>query len=410
MHEHWCKTLADPSFASRKFTQVGSSWINFCVVQAMMLCTKATLYQHLTSTSVRLQLLIHPWKMNLQPYTAIAPSLILSLVSHRRMDTGGPLLASVQALFHATQAISFKSNWSKGHFRLGEAQFALHDYPSAEKAYAKALEVSPEDATIKKQLTLTHEAISGFYFRQLLAGRDFCINPTNVIERQIFSSAQQMQNFVYLVGDAKTREAVVVDAAWDVKGIRAVLAADNMNLVGAVVSHYHFDHTGGTPPPPFDQLGIKVPGIRELAMEDKVPVYINKHDAQMVKKQNGVSLERMTLLEDSSVISIGSVKLHFIHTPGHTPGSQCIHIQGTEDILMSGDTLFIGSCGRLDLPDCDAQAMYTSLQKKLASLPSNTRVYPGHDYGGPFTTIAQERKQGLLKPMAEKEWLHRYRV
>ncbi|KAH8948623.1 hypothetical protein BDL97_11G104000 [Sphagnum fallax] len=360
MHEHWCKTLSDPSFASGKFTQVGSSWINFCVVQ----------------------LLIHPWKMNLQPYTAIAPSLILSLVSHRRMDTGGLLLASVQALFHATQAISFKSNWSK----------------------------SPEDATIKKRLTLTHEAISGFYFRQLLAGRDFCINPTNVIERQIFSSAQQMQNFVYLVGDAKTREAVVVDAAWDVKGIRAVLAADNMNLVGAVVSHYHFDHTGGTPPPPFDQLGIKVPGIRELAMEDKVPVYINKHDAQMVKKQNGVSLERMTLLEDSSVISIGSVKLHFIHTPGHTPGSQCIHIQGTEDILMSGDTLFIGSCGRLDLPDCDAQAMYTSLQKKLASLPSNTRVYPGHDYGGPFTTIAQERKQGLLKPMAEKEWLHRYQV
>ncbi|KAH9548810.1 hypothetical protein CY35_11G106300 [Sphagnum magellanicum] len=315
-----------------------------------------------------------------------------------------------EALFHATQAISFKSNWSKGHFRLGEAQFALHDYPSAEKAYAKALEVSPEDATIKKRLTLTHEAISGFYFRQLLAGRDFCINPTNVIERQIFSSAQQMQNFVYLVGDAKTREAVVVDAAWDVKGIRAVLAADNMNLVGAVVTHYHFDHTGGTPPPPFDQLGIKVPGIRELAMEDKVLVYINKHDAQMVKKQNGVSLDCMTLLEDSSVISIGSVKLHFIHTPGHTPGSQCIHIEGTEDILMSGDTLFIGSCGRLDLPDCDAQAMYTSLQKKLASLPSNTRVYPGHDYGGPFTTIAHERKQGLLKPMAEKEWLHRYRV
>jgi hypothetical protein len=107
----------------------------------MMLYTKATLYQHLTSTSVRLQLLIYPWKMNLQPYTAIAPSLILSLVSHRRMDTGGLLLASVQAVFHATQAISFKSNWSKGHFRLGEAQFALHDYPSAENAYAKALEV-----------------------------------------------------------------------------------------------------------------------------------------------------------------------------------------------------------------------------------------------------------------------------
>jgi hypothetical protein len=90
---------------------------------------------------------------------------------------------------------------------------------------------SPEDATIKKRLTLSCEAVSGFYFRQLLAGRDFCINPMNIIEKQIFSSAQQMKNFVYLVGDAKTREAVVVDAAWDVKGIRAALAADNMNLV-----------------------------------------------------------------------------------------------------------------------------------------------------------------------------------
>jgi glyoxylase-like metal-dependent hydrolase (beta-lactamase superfamily II) len=116
-----------------------------------------------------------------------------------------------------------------------------------------------------------------------------------------------------------------------------------------------------------------------------------------------------------------------------------------EDILMSGDTLFIGryspsspydvlkwnfsfrlwmgvpsytnyphlgcfSCGRLDLPDCDAKAMYTSLQKKLASLPSNTRVYPGHDYGGPFTTISHEKKQGFLKPVAEKEWLRMHRL
>ncbi|KAH8964950.1 hypothetical protein BDL97_04G092400 [Sphagnum fallax] len=376
----------------------------------MMLSARATLQQPLTSTSVLLRPLIRPWEMNLQPYTAIAPLLISSSTSHKRIFTGGPLLASMQALFHATQAISLKSDWSKGHFRLGEAQFALRDYPSAEKAYAKASELSPEDATIKKRLTLSREAMSGFYFRQLLAGRDFCINPTNIIEKQIFSSAQQMKNFVYLVGDAKTREAVVVDAAWDVKGIRAALAADNMNLVGAVVTHYHFDHTGGTPPPPFDQLGIKVPGIRELAIEDKVPVYINKHDAETVKHQNGVPTECMTLLEDSAVVSIGSVKLQFIHTPGHTPGSQCIHIQGNEDILMSGDTLFIGSCGRLDLPDCDAKAMYTSLQKKLASLPSNTRVYPGHDYGGPFTTISHEKKQGFLKPIAEKEWLRMHRL
>jgi glyoxylase-like metal-dependent hydrolase (beta-lactamase superfamily II) len=311
-----------------------------------------------------------------------------------------------QALRHAESAVAANPAWSKGHFWLGEALFAAQDYTAAEKAYARASELAAEDATLKKKVTLAREAMAGFYFRQLLAGRDFAVNAGNIIERQIFSSAKQMQNYVYLIGDARTREAVVVDAAWDVKGIRSFAAAENMRLVGAVVTHYHFDHTGGTPPPPFDQLGIKVPGVRELAVEDKLPVYVNLNDATTVMKSNGVPSESLTLLEDAAEVSVGGVKLKFIHTPGHTPGSQCIHIERPEqDILISGDTLFIGSCGRLDLPDCNAKLMYNSLQKKLAALPATTRVYPGHDYGGPYTTISREREQGFLKPMNEGEWM-----
>ncbi|KAG0631909.1 hypothetical protein M758_1G289200 [Ceratodon purpureus] len=311
-----------------------------------------------------------------------------------------------QARAHAESAVAANPTWSKGHFRLGEALFATSDYAGAEKAYSRASELAVEDVTLKKKVALAREAMAGFYFRQLLAGRDFAVSAGNMIERQIFSSAKQMQNYVYLVGDARTREAVVVDAAWDVKGIRSFAAAENMKLVGAVVTHYHFDHTGGTPPPPFDQLGIKVPGVRELAVEDKLPVYVNKDDAKTVMKSNGVPSESLTLLEDGGEVSIGSVKLKFIHTPGHTPGSQCIHIERPEqDILISGDTLFIGSCGRLDLPDCNAKLMYNSLQKKLSALPATTRVYPGHDYGGPYTTISREREQGFLKPMNEGEWM-----
>lgn len=311
-----------------------------------------------------------------------------------------------EAVSQAENAVAAKPDWSKSHFRLGEALFMSGNYEGAEKAYARASELAVEDQTLKKKVALAREALSGFYFRQLLAGRDFAVNAGNIIERQIFSSAKQMQNYVYLIGDARTREAVVVDAAWDVKGIRSFAAGENMRLVGAVVTHYHFDHTGGTPPPPFDQLGIKVPGVRELAVEDKLPVYVNRNDATTVMNSNGVPSENLTPLDDCAEVSIGSVKLKFIHTPGHTPGSQCVLIERPErGILISGDTLFIGSCGRLDLPDCNAKAMYTSLQEKIAALPTTTRVYPGHDYGGPYTTIAREKEQGFLKPMEEGKWL-----
>ncbi|KAJ7567895.1 hypothetical protein O6H91_01G011200 [Diphasiastrum complanatum] len=318
---------------------------------------------------------------------------------------------SQEALVEADLVVALKTNWSKGYFRRGEAYFALKDYYNAERAYAKASELSPDDTSIKKKLTLTQEAMTGFYFRQLLPGRDFCKNASDFIEQQIFSSAVQMQNYIYLVGDAKTREAVVVDAAWDVKGIKAYAAGENINLVGAVVTHYHFDHTGGVPPPPFDAFGIKVPGIRELAVEDKLPVYVNKNDAKTLLTANEVPSDAIVELEDSAVITVGTIKLQFIHTPGHTPGSQCMYIQRSpQDMLLSGDTLFIGSCGRLDLPDCDTKAMYTSLQKKLAVLPDSTRVYPGHNYGGPYTSIGDEKKTGFLRPISEKEWLKRNRL
>lgn len=316
-----------------------------------------------------------------------------------------------EALEEAKNCISAMPEWNKGWFRKGEAEFGLRQYVAAEESYKRSLDIKPDDFTVKKRMMSALEAQQGFFFRQLFPGREFCVGKgSNVIESQVFRSALAMRNFVYLVGDASSREVVVVDPAWDVEGIKRFAEEEGVKIVGVVVTHYHFDHTGGIPPPPFDSLGIRVPGTKEISESLKVKVYVNKNDAGTLKTKNSVSASSIVELEDGSNLKVGNVALKFLHTPGHTPGSMCIYIeripgQEEEGIVISGDTLFIGSCGRLDLPDCDAKAMYQSLKTKLASLPDSTRVYPGHDYGGTHTSIGKEKSAGFLKLASERDWI-----
>ncbi|GAQ88755.1 hypothetical protein KFL_004560160 [Klebsormidium nitens] len=318
---------------------------------------------------------------------------------------------ATQAAEEAGRAVTCRPEWNKGHFRLGEALFALEDFDGAEKAFARAHELAPDDAHVRGRLQACKEANSGYFFRQLFAGRDFAVGTggmLNFVQNQVFSAAQQMRNFSYLVGDTQTRECVVVDPAWDVKAILARVEAEHMKLVGAIATHYHFDHTGGLPPPPFDSLGIRLAGVKEVAEQAKVPVYVHRDDAATIREKNRVPASSIHEVQDEETLRVGRVELKFLHTPGHTPGSMCVRIKRTPDdatgALLSGDTLFIGSCGRLDLPDCDQMAMYSSLQRKLATLPDDTRVYPGHDYGGKFTTIGSEKARGLLRPLSEGQW------
>ena len=180
-----------------------------------------------------------------------------------------------------------------------------------------------------------------------------------------------MENFVYLIGDKNTREVFVVDPAWQVDTILKAIKTDDLKLRGALVSHYHFDHTNG---------------VEELLQSVDCPVYVNKKDAPYL----GFSHDNIKKADDGQKVSVGDVEITLIHTPGHTPGSQCFHVQNR---LVSGDTLFIGACGRCDLPGGDAKEMYRSLTQRLMKFDDSTILCPGHNYAErPTSTMGEQKK------------------
>ncbi len=226
------------------------------------------------------------------------------------------------------------------------------------------------------------------YFVQLLAGEE--VATTDPV-------AGQMRNFMYLVGDPGSRRALVVDPAWDVGGLIDRAAEDDYEVVGALVTHYHPDHVGG------DLFGVSVDGIAELLERRAVPIWVHRDEAEGLKVVTGVSDSDLRKVSSGDTLDLGETTIRFLHTPGHTPGSQCFLIG---DRLVAGDTLFVQGCGRVDLPGGDPEAMYRSLTDKLAKLPADTVLYPGHDYGPSRTsTIADELEQNYyLKIRSLDDW------
>jgi len=215
----------------------------------------------------------------------------------------------------------------------------------------------------------------GVYIKQLLAGRDFAIDD---------HFATQMANFVYLIGDDQKRVCMVVDPAWDVPGIIDTVERDGMKLVGVLVTHYHPDHVGG------NIFGHNIAGLADLNKLRPVKVHVNAAESDGVKQVTGLSESDLEKHQGGDEVLIGNVKVRLVHTPGHTPGSQCFL---AEESLVSGDTLFIGGCGRVDLPGGDPEAMYHSLTKVLSKLPEGTKLFPGHNYASkPVSTIGDEKK------------------
>lgn len=179
-----------------------------------------------------------------------------------------------------------------------------------------------------------------------------------------------MKNFTYLVGSARTREVALVDPAWAVDALLDHVGERGLEPVAALVTHYHPDHVGG------EMMGHDIEGLARLLERDPVKVYVHRSEAPGLRKITGISDTDMVKVDSGDRLRIGEVEVEFLHTPGHTPGSQCFRVKNT---LVSGDTLFIRGCGRVDLPGSNPDDMYASL-RKLAALPDDTLLLPGHNY------------------------------
>jgi glyoxylase-like metal-dependent hydrolase (beta-lactamase superfamily II) len=227
------------------------------------------------------------------------------------------------------------------------------------------------------------------YFRQLLSGREFARGD---------QMARQMVNFVYAVGDTETGEALLVDPAYAVDDLLEALVADGMRCVGVLGTHYHPDHLGGS------MAGWSIEGVSALLERVQVPVHVQRDEVPWVVRATGVTADHLVPHDSGDVVMVGEIPVELVHTPGHTPGSQCFLVDGR---LVSGDTLFLEGCGRTDLPGSDPEAMYESLTQKLARIPDDTVVFPGHLYSAePSATMGDTRRDNFVfRPRSAQEWL-----
>ena len=229
------------------------------------------------------------------------------------------------------------------------------------------------------------------YFRQLLAGRDFAASDP---------VARQMVNFVYVVGDRGTGEAVAIDPAYGVREVVEIIEGDGLRLTDVLVTHYHPDRVGG------DLGGWKIEGLAELLALDGVSakVHVQSEEAFGVKRVTGASDSDLVLHSSGDTLTVGAVPITLIHTPGHTPGSQCFFVDGR---LVAGDTLFLDGCGRTDLPGGDPAALYESLTQKLAIVADDTVLFPGHmNSPAPYAPMGEVRRNNyVFRPRTREQWM-----
>jgi len=192
-----------------------------------------------------------------------------------------------------------------------------------------------------------------------------------------------MSNFSYIVYDEKNSIGAIIDPSWDLEKLLVFLEKNNITAKYIINTHTHFDHILGND------------HISEITKAK-----IIQHEKSTQKKGRSVV--------DHENISIGELNLEVLYTPGHSEDSICLIVN--KESIITGDTLFVGNCGRVDLPGSNPEKMYDSLSK-VANLDDSLVVYPGHNYGStPTSTILNEKTNNPMLNFKTKEAFLKYMV
>jgi hydroxyacylglutathione hydrolase len=194
--------------------------------------------------------------------------------------------------------------------------------------------------------------------------------------------------FSYLIADEQSKEGLFIDPSDDHDMLLNEAASHGLAIKYIVNTHHHIDHTMGN---------------KEMVRRTGAKIVIHEADAPLIGDTPPDIMEMFgaqqpppadILVSDGQKIQVGNVALQVIHTPGHTPGGMCLYIDG---MVFAGDTLFVGSVGRTDFPGGSMRDLERSIRTKLYTLPGNTIVFPGHNYGmRPTSTIEQERRTNAV--------------
>ena len=190
--------------------------------------------------------------------------------------------------------------------------------------------------------------------------------------------------FCYLIGDEESKEALFIDPADDTDMLISEARSRGLTIRYIVNTHAHVDHVMG------NAEMVKKTGAKIIIHEEEAPFLVRQPRDLLIMFKAKPSPPADILVKDGDLIRVGKIGVKVLHTPGHSPGGMSLYVQG---MVLTGDTLFVGSVGRTDFPGCSWEVMEASIREKLYALPGDTLVYPGHNYGStPSSTIQNERR------------------